>query len=83
MVLAPTAAAARRRTFLRPAAAAGFVWLAFDPHNGQDEYGSHPLLWSAIRPPRCRTRGKFNDGAHIKLSSDCRTDTIWPAMRGH
>jgi hypothetical protein len=44
----PTATASGCRTFFRSAAVAGFVGYAFDAHNGEDQYGSETVAWSAI-----------------------------------
>jgi hypothetical protein len=79
---APTATATRGRTLFRSAAVAGFIAFAFDPDDGKDQDGPHAFAWRTIhgwaRPPRRRIRRKFNDGAHVELSSDCRSDPVRP-----
>jgi len=46
---APTATAAGGCTFFRSTTVAGFVGVAFDTDNGEDQYGSQTIAWSAIR----------------------------------
>jgi hypothetical protein len=52
------------------APAARPIGFAVDPDNGEDQYGSHAIAWSAIqaRPSRSRIRRKFNDAAHVPFS---------------
>jgi len=45
---APTATAARSCTFFGSTTVAGFVGVAFDADNGEEQYGSQAIAWSAI-----------------------------------
>jgi hypothetical protein len=45
---APTATAAGGRTFFRSAATAGFIGVAFDPDDGEDQDDPHAFAWSPI-----------------------------------
>jgi hypothetical protein len=45
---APTATAAGSRTFFRSTATAGFIGVAFDPNDGENQYDPHAFAWSPI-----------------------------------
>ena len=45
---APTATAAGGRTFFRPTATAGFIGVAFDPDDGENQYDPDAFAWSPI-----------------------------------
>jgi hypothetical protein len=88
-VSAATAAAAGGRSLFGSTAATGFIALAFDPDDREDQDGARRSARTAIDaqglasrslPPRRRIRRKCNDGAHNKTLSDRRTDMIWPAI---
>jgi len=65
---APATAAAWCSTFFRSTSTAGFLSLTLDPDNRKDQDGSrdfgHDTIDGWTQAPRCRIRGKFNDGAH-------------------
>src|SRR5712692_5350239 len=45
---APTATAAGGRTFFRSTATAGFIGVAFDPDDGENQYDPDAFAWSPI-----------------------------------
>src|SRR6266404_7678093 len=72
MSAAATATTTGCRAFFRSAPTAGAIGFAFDPDNGEDQYGSEAIACSAThgcaQPPRSRIRREFNDGAHVPFS---------------